>query len=135
MTVGFQATRTGANDGRDVFHSDCPAREVLDHITSRWGILVLIALKDGALRFYRLRDRIDGISEKMLSQNLRILARDGLIERSVKPTVPPEVSYGLTPLGRQAVVLLCGVTDWIAQHAEEIKRTQQRYDAHGDGPA
>lgn len=124
MNDGFPVT----TDLRDVFDSDCPAREILDHITSRWGILVLVALKDGSLRFHQVRDRIEGISEKMLAQNLRVLARDGLLERTVRPTAPPEVSYALTPLGHQAVARLCEVVTWISQSAEAILAAQARYD-------
>ncbi|MFG1707289.1 winged helix-turn-helix transcriptional regulator [Nonomuraea sp. M3C6] len=115
-------------DIEDFFNSDCPGREVLDHITSRWGVLVLVALKDGPLRFHQLRDRIGGISEKMLSQNLRVLGRDGLIDRFVEPTTPPKVTYSLTPLGRQAVAHLCGLVEWIARSAKDIATAQEQHD-------
>ncbi|MBB4931010.1 DNA-binding HxlR family transcriptional regulator [Lipingzhangella halophila] len=124
MSIGSEAE----SGRRDVFNSDCPAREVLDHITSRWAVLVLVALKDGPLRFYELRDRVDGISEKMLSQNLRVLSRDGLLERTVEPTVPPKVSYTLSSIGREGVQHLCELTKWIARTAPEIKAAQERHD-------
>ena len=85
----------------DVFHTDCPARDVVDHVTSRWGIWVLISLRDQDLRFYELRDRIEGVSEKMLAQSLRALVEDGLVWRHVEPTTPPQVTYGLTGFGRE----------------------------------
>lgn len=112
----------------DVFHSDCPAREIFDHVTSRWGMLILCALGTGPHRFYELRDRIGGISEKMLSQNLRILARDGLIERTVEPATPPRVSYTLTPLGAELATRLQGLIKWITVRADDVATAQHRYD-------
>ena len=113
----------------DVFRRDCPAGVVLDHVTRRWGILVLTALDSSDLRFYELRDRIEGVSEKMLSQTLRTLVRDGLVLRTVEPTVPPSVTYALTPLGRGITAPLRGLTGWIRDHAAEIITAQQTYDA------
>ncbi|TDD91352.1 winged helix-turn-helix transcriptional regulator [Actinomadura rubrisoli] len=112
----------------DVFRRDCPARVVLDHVTGRWGVLVLAALGAGDLRFYELREKIEGISEKMLSQTLRVLVRDGLVLRTVEPTVPPRVSYGLTALGRGITEPLRGLTGWIRSHAGEIIAAQGAYD-------
>ncbi|KAA2258063.1 helix-turn-helix transcriptional regulator [Solihabitans fulvus] len=112
----------------DVFHADCPARQVLDHITSRWGIWVLIALQEKELRFYELRERIEGVSEKMLSQTLRTLVRDGLIWRAVEPSTPPKVTYGLTPLGRGTGERLAGMFGWIRDHAFDILAVQADYD-------
>ena len=83
-----------------MFHTDCPARDVVDHVTSRWGIWVLISLRSNDLRFYELRDSIQGISEKMLAQTLRALVKDGLVWREVEPTTPPQVTYGLTEFGQ-----------------------------------
>jgi DNA-binding HxlR family transcriptional regulator len=100
MAVGTQFTRSGATERYEVFHTDCPAREMVDHVTSRWGIWVLISLQTNDLRFFELRESIRGISEKMLSQTLRGLVEDGLIWRKVEPTTPPQVTYGLTEFGR-----------------------------------
>ena len=100
MAVGTQFTRSGATERYEVFHTDCPAREMVDHVTSRWGIWVLISLQTNDLRFFELRESIRGISEKMLSQTLRGLVEDGLIWRRVEPTTPPQVTYGLTEFGR-----------------------------------
>jgi DNA-binding HxlR family transcriptional regulator len=83
-----------------VFHTDCPARDVVDHVTSRWGVWVLISLQSRDLRFFELRESIQGISEKMLAQSLRALVQDGLVWRKVEPTTPPQVTYGLTEFGR-----------------------------------
>ncbi|TVT36817.1 helix-turn-helix transcriptional regulator [Amycolatopsis rhizosphaerae] len=100
MAGGAQLTRADAGARYEVFHTDCPARDVVDHVTSRWGIWVLISLQDNDLRFYELRESIQGISEKMLAQTLRALVQDGLIWRQVEPTTPPQVTYGLTEFGR-----------------------------------
>ena len=100
MAVGAQFTRTENNGRYDVFHTNCPAREMVDHVTSKWGIWVLISLQTNDLRFFELRESIVGISEKMLSQTLRGLVEDGLIWRRVEPTTPPQVTYGLTEFGR-----------------------------------
>ncbi|MFJ5988056.1 winged helix-turn-helix transcriptional regulator [Lentzea sp. NPDC092896] len=100
MAVGTQFTRSGSKERYEVFHTDCPAREMVDHVTSRWGIWVLISLQTNDLRFFELRESIRGISEKMLSQTLRGLVEDGLIWRKVEPTTPPQVTYGLTEFGR-----------------------------------
>ncbi|WP_405815916.1 helix-turn-helix transcriptional regulator [Streptomyces sp. NBC_01390] len=140
MEVGFEVTgevtdRATVKPG-DAFNDDCPGRHVLNHVTSRWGVLILSALSAGPLRFYMLRDRIGGISEKMLSQNLRILVRDGLIQRKVEPAAPPRVSYALTPLGAGLALRTQGVVDWITLHANDITEAQRQYDsAVGDaGP-
>ncbi|MEV7471857.1 helix-turn-helix domain-containing protein [Streptomyces kronopolitis] len=100
MTEGAQRRQVETGKRYDVFHTDCPARNVVDHVTSRWGIWVLISLRSNALRFYELRESIQGVSEKMLAQTLRTLVRDGLVWREVEPTTPPQVTYGLTEFGR-----------------------------------
>jgi DNA-binding HxlR family transcriptional regulator len=100
VTEGPQLTQADAAARYEVFHTDCAARDVVDHVTSRWGIWVLISLQSNDLRFYELRESIQGISEKMLAQSLRALVQDGLIWRQVEPTTPPRVTYGLTEFGR-----------------------------------
>ncbi|MFI8277660.1 winged helix-turn-helix transcriptional regulator [Streptomyces sp. NPDC085929] len=100
MMEGAQLIEAEAGQRYEVFHTDCPARDVVDHVTSRWGIWVLISLRSNDLRFYELRDGIRGISEKMLAQTLRALVQDGLVWRKVEPTTPPQVTYGLTEFGR-----------------------------------
>jgi DNA-binding HxlR family transcriptional regulator len=99
VTEGAQLTQTDTGARYEVFHTDCLARDVVDHVTSRWGIWVLIALLSNDLRFYELRESIQGISEKMLAQSLRALVKDGLVWRKVEPTTPPQVTYGLTEFG------------------------------------
>ena len=93
--------------------ADCPSREVLKHVTSRWGVLVLIVLEDGTHRFSGLRRAIGGVSERMLAQTLQWLEDDGLVLRVARDVVPPHVEYSLTPLGREAAEKVRGLADWI----------------------
>ena len=97
----------------DVFAVGCPSREVMRHVTSSWGVLVLIALQAGTLRFSALRRRVSGVSERMLAQTLQWLEGDGLVERRSFPVVPPHVEYTLTPLGREAAERVAALADWI----------------------
>ncbi len=104
-----------------VFPSACPSRVVLDHVMSKWGVLVLLALSEGdALRWSELRRRAQGVSEKMLAQTLRTLEADGLVHRDAKPVVPPHVEYSLTPLGSGLAARLVPLMEWIGSHADEI---------------
>lgn len=123
-----QYTDWAAREPDGVFHTDCPARTVLDHVTSRWGVWVLMALREGDHRFYEIRVRIEGITEKMLAQTLRNLVRDGLVWREVEPSTPPKVTYGLTPLGRGTAEPLATMFGWIRDHAADIGTGQAAYD-------
>ncbi|XDF36731.1 helix-turn-helix domain-containing protein [Paracidovorax avenae] len=104
----------------DVLSPDCPAREILQHVTSRWGVLVLVALDDRTLRFSELRRKVGGVSERMLAQTLQVLERDGFVERKAYPVVPPHVEYRLTPLGREVGRHVQALADWIGGHLPEI---------------
>src|SRR3982074_2915838 len=99
MQEGLLMCEGMPNGSGDLFTGKCPGRTIAEHVTSRWAPHIVSALRDGPLRFFELRDAIDGITEKMLSQKLRVLVRDGLIERTVVPSTPPQVSYELTELG------------------------------------
>ncbi|MFI7687108.1 winged helix-turn-helix transcriptional regulator [Streptomyces griseoaurantiacus] len=101
MVEGVQRRQVESGERYDVFHTDCLARTMVDHVTSRWGVWVLISLRKNDLRFFELRESIQGISEKMLAQTLRTLVEDGLVWRKVEPTRPPQVTYGLTDFGRE----------------------------------
>lgn len=125
MAVGVPDNTGIAGARRDAFDKDCPARTILEKVTSRWGVLILAALRDGPMRFHVLRDRIGGISEKMLSQNLRTFTEYGLMIRTVEPTVPPRVSYELTQRGHGAAERLHGLLDWVQANAEEIVAWQE----------
>jgi DNA-binding HxlR family transcriptional regulator len=119
------ATTTGFN----VYDPSCPARQVLEHLTSRWGVLALGALQERTYRFAELGRRIDGVSEKMLAQTLRTLERDGLVRRVSYPEVPPRVEYSLTEKGREAAALTTALVGWVEQQATVIIDAQQRHDA------
>jgi DNA-binding HxlR family transcriptional regulator len=97
----------------DVMACDCPSRLVLNHLTSRWGVLVLIALETGTQRFSQLRRGIGGVSERMLAQTLQQLEADGLVRRHAYDVVPPHVEYALTPLGQGAAEKVRQLTDWV----------------------
>jgi DNA-binding HxlR family transcriptional regulator len=97
----------------DVMSQNCPSRRILQHVTSRWGTLVLVALEPGTQRFSALRRRIGGISERMLAQTLQQLESDGLVHRYAHDVVPPHVDYTLTPLGRDLAPRLLSLAIWI----------------------
>jgi DNA-binding HxlR family transcriptional regulator len=113
----------------DCYSKDCPAREVLGHVTGRWGGLVLGALTRGTRRYSELRDRIDGISEKMLAQTLRDLERDGLVIRRSHRTVPPRVDYTLTPGGMEVAQRVDSLISWLQNHVGELVAAQQAHEA------
>ena len=104
----------------EVFTAGCPTRVVLDHVMSKWGTLVLLALTDGTQRWSELHRRAEGISDKMLASTLRTLERDGLVARRAYPQIPPRVEYTLTPLGEDLMEHMLPMCRWIAQHASAI---------------
>jgi DNA-binding HxlR family transcriptional regulator len=112
----------------DVFARACPSRGALEHVTGRWGALVLGALHEGTFRFNELRRRVDGISEKMLSQTLHALERDGLVVRDARPTNPPRVDYSLTPLGREVAGRLVSLLSCLESSMAEVLAARERYD-------
>ncbi|WP_406455283.1 helix-turn-helix transcriptional regulator [Streptomyces sp. NBC_00876] len=119
----------------DVFSKQCPSRGTLEHVTGRWGSLTLGALYEGSLRFNALRRRVDGVSEKMLSQTLHALERDGLVHREAQPTNPPRVDYELTALGRQVAEQLLGLIQLVEGRMSEVLVARERYDeARADKP-
>ncbi|MEU9461066.1 helix-turn-helix domain-containing protein [Streptomyces sp. NPDC048312] len=112
----------------DVFSRQCPSRSTLEHATGRWGSLTLGALYEGGFRFNELRRRVDGVSEKMLSQTLHALERDGLVHREARPTNPPRVDYELTPLGRQVAERLLALIDLVEGRMPEVLAARTHYD-------
>jgi DNA-binding HxlR family transcriptional regulator len=108
----------------NVFAEQCPSREVLKHVTSRWGVLVLVALLAGTHRFSDLRRKIGGVSEKMLAQTLQWLEGDGFVLRVSYPVVPPHVEYSLTPLGQEVGQRVQGLADWIELNLGHILQAQ-----------
>jgi DNA-binding HxlR family transcriptional regulator len=108
-------SRAGLSGG--VFDPSCPSRVLLDHVTRRWGVLVLVALSNGTMRWGEIRRWVQGVTEKMLAQTLRTLQADGLIDRHAYPEVPPRVDYSLTAHGRELVALLVPLVDWVTAAA------------------
>ena len=103
-----------------VVDPNCPARGLLERVTSRWGVLVLVALSEGTMRWGELRHLLTGVTEKMLAQTLRTLEADGLILREAHPVVPPRVDYSLTDRGRGAAELLLPLVDWAVASADTV---------------
>ena len=110
----------------DLLAAACPSREVLKHVTSRWGVLVLMVLETRMHRFAELRRAIGGVSERMLAQTLRWLEGDGLVQRIVHDTVPPHVEYRLTPLGRGVAQRVRGLADWIETNLPRVLEARGR---------
>lgn len=103
-----------------IFTQACPSRVVLDHVMSKWGVLVLVALTDGTTRWGALKRKVDGISEKMLASTLRTLDQDGLVARTSYPEVPPRVEYSLTPLGDELMERMMPLMVWVEANADNI---------------
>lgn len=114
----------------NVYDANCPTRLVLNRIADKWTVLVVSSLEQGTKRFSTLQREIGGVSQKMLTQTLRGLERDGLVHRTIYPTVPPKVEYTLTPLGRTLVGLVDAVRVWSEQHIEAVMQAQTHYDHH-----
>ncbi|WP_246576488.1 winged helix-turn-helix transcriptional regulator [Actinospica durhamensis] len=116
----------------DTFDNRCPLRPIMDQTTSRWATLIISALVAGPHRFAQLHARVGGISQKMLSQNLKALARAGLVTRSVAPTNPPQVTYSLTELGVSLAGPLTDLIGWFGRHGDELLAAQKHYDGLGE---
>lgn len=111
------------------YASACPTRLVLDRVADKWSVLVLGLLAKGPRRFNQLRRQIEGLSQKMLSQTLKGLERDGLVSRQAIPTVPVTVEYRLTPLGQTLTATVEALQGWAETHIKEVLAAQKRYDA------
>ncbi|MFI5963093.1 winged helix-turn-helix transcriptional regulator [Streptomyces asoensis] len=133
------ATRTAAQQREqarsayDAFLRECPTNQLLDRLSDKWVSLVVSALAPGPLRYSDLARRIAGVSPKMLTQTLRTLERDGILTRTVTPSVPVRVDYELTPLGRNLALLLTAVKGWAENHFDEVHAARLRYDADNTG--
>jgi DNA-binding HxlR family transcriptional regulator len=124
------ATETLTNKLRDgnLFASPCPSRDILKHVSSRWGVLILISLRDGTHRFSELRKRIDGVSEKMLAQSLQALEADGFVSRISYPVVPPHVEYSLTAMGEDVARHVAALADWIEVNVPQVMAARQAFE-------
>lgn len=132
-----QARSEGRSEGRaqaraayDAYLAECPARHLLDRIGDKWVSLIINALADGPQRYSDLSRRIVSVSQKMLTQSLRNLERDGLVTRTVTPSVPVRVDYALTPLGESLVPVMRAIKAWAEQHMDEVLAARS---AHDDG--
>ena len=115
----------------DPYVANCPSRQVLDRIGDRWTVLVVGALPDGQRRYTEIARRIDGVSQKMLTQTLRGLERDGLVKRTVHASVPPRVDYELTPLGQSLRGPIAALHDWATSHIDSVIAARREYDTAG----
>ncbi|USD42994.1 helix-turn-helix transcriptional regulator [Vibrio sp. SCSIO 43135] len=115
---------------RRVFYNneECPVRNVVAQIGDKWSLLILFALVDGTDRFNSLKSRVEGISQRMLTQTLRDLEREGYVNRTVYPEVPVRVEYCLTEMGRDLVKPLYQLVTWAGDHKEDIERARKAYD-------
>ncbi|MGY5132049.1 winged helix-turn-helix transcriptional regulator [Streptomyces nigrescens] len=113
----------------DLRRADSLAREIFSDVANKWALLIIESLGERTLRFSELRNEIEGVSHKMLTQNLRMLERDGLIERTVHPVVPPRVEYTLTEAGQALRVTIDGLCDWTHQYLGHIEASRRRFDA------
>ncbi|MFI6490518.1 winged helix-turn-helix transcriptional regulator [Streptomyces sp. NPDC050564] len=116
----------------DAFIKSCPTNQLLDRISDKWVSLIVSALAEGSMRYSDLGRKIAGVSPKMLTQTLRSLERDGIVSRTVTPSVPVRVDYELTPLGMNLSCLLTAVKDWAERHIEEVNEARDRYDASSE---
>jgi DNA-binding HxlR family transcriptional regulator len=121
-------------DQWNMMSAACPTRQVLDRIADKWTMLVIVALQDGTLRFSELRRGIEGISQKMLTQTLRALERDGMVERDVIPTVPVTVRYTLTPLGHSLADAVSVIRTWAYENMTTIEKARATYTVPSGAP-
>jgi DNA-binding HxlR family transcriptional regulator len=120
---------TGSPEDADLARADSLAREIFSDVANKWAFLIIEFLGDRTLRFSELRNEVEGISHKMLTQNLRMLERNGLIERRVYPTVPPRVEYSLTEAGQGLRATIDGMCDWTRRYLAHIEASRHRFDA------
>ena len=110
----------------DLFASPCPSREIFKHVCSRWGVLILVALRSGTQRFSEMRRKMEGVSEKMLAQSLRALTEDGFVLRVSYPVVPPFVEYSLTPMGEEVAEQVAVLADWIELYLPRVLKARRQ---------
>ncbi|MEU4545649.1 winged helix-turn-helix transcriptional regulator [Nonomuraea dietziae] len=131
-TVTAAERRAEAKRAYDAYVAACPSRKLLDTLSDKWVSLVLNALADGSKRYSDLARTIAGVSQKMLTQTLRGLERDGLVTRTVTAAVPVRVDYRLTPLGESLLPLMAAIKQWAESHIEDVEAARLRYDADSE---
>ncbi|GHC80404.1 transcriptional regulator [Nocardiopsis terrae] len=129
MSVGHTEVTTAPVVSCGEQHEDCGIREVLDRIGDKWSVLIVVELARGVHRFRQLQRAVPGISQRMLTLTVRRLERDGLVTRTVHPTVPPQVEYELTAMGHSLTHLVRALADWSAEHRDAIAQARQEWDA------
>ncbi|WP_419992880.1 winged helix-turn-helix transcriptional regulator [Streptomyces boninensis] len=118
----------GLPEDADLRRADSLAREIFSDVANKWALLIIEALGERTLRFSELRDEVQGVSHKMLTQNLRMLERNGLLDRKVHPTVPPKVEYTLTESGRALRTTVDAICGWTVEHLGQIESARRRFD-------
>ena len=131
-TMTAAQKRDRAKQEFDAFLADCPSRFLLGRISDKWVTLVIASLADGRLRFSELSRQLAGVSQKMLTQTLRTLERDGLVSRTVTPSVPVRVDYELTPLGHSLLDPIKHLKAWAEDHVPEVRKAQEAYDGRAE---
>jgi len=134
-TQSAAARRAGARAAYDAFLAGCPTRKLLDRISDKWVSLVLAALADGPRRYNDLARKIAGVSQKMLTQTLRSLERDGIVSRTVTPAVPVRVEYDLTPLGQTLLPVMRAIKTWAEDNIEKVESARPDYDGSNTASA
>jgi len=119
-TMTAAERRAKAREAYDAYLAECPSRQLLDTLSSKWVTLIVSALADGPQRYSELSRTIAGVSQKMLTQTLRALERDGLVKRTITPAVPVRVEYALTPLGQSLVPLVGQIKAWAEEHMDDV---------------
>ncbi|WP_016908475.1 winged helix-turn-helix transcriptional regulator [Streptomyces xiaopingdaonensis] len=120
---------SGSPDEADLRRADTLAREIFSDVANKWALLIIEALGEHTLRFSELRRKVEGVSHKMLTQNLRMLERNGLVERTVHPVVPPRVEYTLTEPGRALLATVDGICAWTHRYLGDIESSRLRFGA------
>lgn len=119
------------NQQNSVYDANCPSQQVLALIANKWTAIIIYCLSSGKKRYSELQRQIGGISQKMLTQSLRSLERDGIVKRQVYPVVPPMVEYSLTPLGETLIAPLCQLCHWAETHIPAVEAARSQYDRAG----
>jgi DNA-binding HxlR family transcriptional regulator len=116
----------------DAYCAKCPTRQVVDHIAGKWTVLIVDALSAGTMRYTEIKRKVEGVSQKMLTQTLRSLEADGFLTRTVHPTIPPQVEYTLTPLGHSLAGPISELRRWAETHINEIEEARARINEQAD---
>ncbi len=126
--IGLPASRREAFEKLGFTPANCPVRDIMDHISGKWCMLMMLELADGPQRFGAIRRRVPDISQRMLTQTLRDLQRDGYVCRTVYPTQPPAVEYSLTELGQSFMTPLVALVDWASRNHDRIRQNRAEFD-------